>query len=152
MNDRIGIDVGGFAGEEQFKEILKKVFRDFDDYLFGKTDVRCLERACLISGGGKIFATARFFEPCVAIDKQVSFLAEHGRERWGDGVILASIDLKYEYIQAPLVLRGFDAGKQIICGLGFCIDSPYGNEGLDVLSTVLLRAEKDYYLWWQEQK
>jgi hypothetical protein len=147
MNKKLKIFGSKIPGEEILNKILEKILRDFDDYLFGKTEVRCLAYACLALERGEVVAVA-FTPECEwkQIEEQTVSLAKAAAEKWMDKPELVKDDQKYDFGRLPIVLGEFDDRTIKIFGLGFCVDGPYGQEAMDVLRSIASRAERDYRL------
>ena len=147
MNNKLKFFASRIAGDEVLDEILENILRDFDDYIFGKTEVRCLAYACLVPKDREVVAVA-FTPECdwKQIEKQTVSLAKSAAENWTDKPALVKNDQKYNFGSFPIVLAKFNNPTNKIFGLGFCVDSPYGQEALDVLESVALRANHDYWL------
>ena len=128
-------------------KMLEKLLTDFDDFLFGKTEMRCLISACIAGNDGELFASFSTNESCPQINEDVLYYAEMAQKNWLDDPKLEKVDMNYEYGLCSLVMGN---GESIInLGIGFCVDSPYGQEALDVLKSVALRTHYDYY-WWEQ--
>jgi hypothetical protein len=144
MRKEVNTVVSQHVTDKIVRKILHKFLQDFNDYLFGKTRVESLIGIRLVGESGYIDAhciTADSYQP---INDLMLDLADHGLKNWGNVPSLKRADLTHNFGSASLVLGTFEKETMKIFGVGFCVDSPYGQEALDVLKTISLRANLDY--------
>jgi len=158
MDSEVRIDVGGDIIQQ---EVLRKLLTDFDDLFFGKTRQNGLVY-CVISekkeGEGELPVgelRAQGFRH--DIQKKTWELAGLAREDWSQhpeyyGKRIEQFEKKY-FGYFPMALTSLGTETKIL-GLGFCVEDAnvfWGQEAFDALMTVVLRAQNDYRVKWQEQ-
>jgi hypothetical protein len=144
MNKKAKIVLSENVKDEVLREVLEKLLIDLDDFLFGKTEMHCLLGACIIGSDGE--ELIKFFsgEFSQKINDEVFCFAETAQRNWLDDPRIDKIEIGYDHGLFSWIMGEGDSVVDL--GIGFCVDSPYGQEALDVFKTVILRAKYDYQL------